>query len=145
MLAYGDIATCSFHATKLFHTIEGGAVVTPNADYLKRMSMLRNFGHSSLTEFGDIGINGKNSEMHAAMGLCNIKHIPNILDVRRRLYERYIEQLENLPVIFQKISPDTEYNHAYFPIIFSDEDVLLKVLEQLNLNNIYPRRYFIPL
>lgn len=59
LLAYGDIATCSFHATKLFHTIEGGAVTTSNPEILKKMAMMRNFGHSSLTEFGGVGVNGK--------------------------------------------------------------------------------------
>jgi len=144
LLAYGDIATCSFHATKLFHTIEGGAVVTSDAEILKRMAMMRNFGHTSLTEFGGVGINGKNSEVHAAMGLCNLKHIQRILDVRRRLCERYTSHLEDLPVTFQEIAPDTQYNYAYFPVIFESETLLLKVLEQLNLNNVYPRRYFYP-
>jgi dTDP-4-amino-4,6-dideoxygalactose transaminase len=144
LLAYGDISTCSFHATKLFHTIEGGAVITPDPEILKRMAMMRNFGHSSLTEFGGVGINGKNSEMHAAMGLCNIGHIQRILDVRRRLSERYTSQLENLPLTFQEIAPNTQYNYAYYPVIFESESVLLKVIELLNLNNVYPRRYFYP-
>lgn len=144
LLAYGDIATCSFHATKLFHTIEGGAVITPDAEVLKGMALMRNFGHKSLTEFDGIGINGKNSEMHAAMGLCNLKHIARILDVRRKLCQHYASHLEGLPVTFQEIAPDTQYNYAYFPMIFENESMLLRVLEQLNLNNIYPRRYFYP-
>ncbi|MDX2346879.1 MAG: DegT/DnrJ/EryC1/StrS family aminotransferase [Legionella sp.] len=144
LLTYGDIATCSFHATKLFHTIEGGAVVCHDADILKRMAMMRNFGHSSLTEFDGVGINGKNSEIHAAMGLCNLKYIQDILDVRARICERYRRNLVGHPVSFQKITPGTQYNHAYFPVIFESETVLLKVLKKLNLNNIYPRRYFYP-
>ncbi len=144
LLAYGDIATCSFHATKLFHTIEGGAVITPYPEILKCMAMMRNFGHSSLTEFGGVGINGKNSEMHAAMGLCNLSHIQRILDVRRRLSERYTSHLKNLPLTFQEIAPNTQYNHAYYPVIFESESMLLKVFEQMNLNNVYPRRYFYP-
>lgn len=142
--AYGDISICSFHATKLFHTIEGGAVITPDAKILKRMALLRNFGHISATEFGEVGINGKNSEMHAAMGLCILKYIQDILDVRHRLCERYIAHLEGLPVSFQEIAPETQYNHAYFPVVFENEAMLLKVLEQLNLNSVYPRRYFLP-
>jgi len=144
LLEYGDITTCSFHATKLFHTVEGGAVITPRADLLKRMAMLRNFGHTSATEFGDIGINGKNSEMHAAMGLCNLKYIRNILQTRKKLSKRYAAQLEGCPVSFQKIFSDTEYNHAYCPVLFDSEAILLKVVEALNINNIYPRRYFFP-
>jgi dTDP-4-amino-4,6-dideoxygalactose transaminase len=144
LLAYGDVATCSFHATKLFHTIEGGAVVTPDAGILKRMAQMRNFGHISATEFGEVGINGKNSEMHAAMGLCNLKYISPILHVRQRLSERYRSHLGVLPVSFQDIASETEYNHSYFPVVFGNEEMLLKVLEHLNLNNVYPRRYFFP-
>ncbi|WLI05168.1 DegT/DnrJ/EryC1/StrS family aminotransferase [Pseudomonas sp. FP597] len=144
LLAYGDVSTCSFHSTKLFHTVEGGAVISPHADVSKRMAMMRNFGHSSATDFGDVGINGKNSEFHAAMGLCNIKHVPDILAVRRKLSERYVHNLEGLPVTFQKILAKTEYNHAYFPVVFESEAVLLKLVEFLNLNSIYPRRYFYP-
>lgn len=144
LLSYGDVSTCSFHSTKLFHTVEGGSVTTPDSEILKRMAMMRNFGHSSATEFGDVGINGKNSEFHAAMGLCNLKHIQDILDGRRSLCERYMENLQGLPVKFQQILPHTEYNHAYFPVIFESEATLLRLLEQLNLNSIFPRRYFHP-
>lgn len=144
LLAYGDIATCSFHATKLFHTIEGGAVITPDAEVLKGMALMRNFGHKSLTEFDGIGINGKNSEMHAAMGLCILNYIARILDARGKLCRRYASHLNGLPVTFQEIAPDTQYNYAYFPMIFEKESMLLRVLEQLSLNNIYPRRYFYP-
>ena len=144
LLSYGDISTCSFHATKLFHTIEGGAVITPKAETLKRLAQMRNFGHISENEFGEVGINGKNSEMHAAMGLCNLKYIQHILVVRQRLSERYKSGLEGMPVSYQKITPKTQYNHSYFPVIFEDEPMLLKVLEYLNLHNVYPRRYFLP-
>lgn len=144
LLSYGDISTCSFHSTKLFHTVEGGAVITPDFETLKRMAMMRNFGHSSATEFGDVGINGKNSEFHAAMGLCNLKYIEEILATRRRLSERYISNLDGLPVRFQQILPHTDYNYAYFPVILESEATLLKLLEQLNLNSIFPRRYFYP-
>lgn len=144
LLAYGDIATCSFHATKLFHTIEGGAVITPDPEILKSMAMKRNFGHASLTDFGGVGINGKNSEVHAAMGLTNLKYIEEILDTRKSLCGHYKSNLTNLPVLFQKIAPDTDYNNSYFPVIFENEKTLLAIMEALNLNNIYPRRYFYP-
>lgn len=144
LLAFGDISTCSFHATKLFHTTEGGAVITNSANTLKVMAMMRNFGHISHTEFGGLGINGKNSEIHAAMGLCNLKYIDEILDRRRLLYNSYLENLKNLSLKFQTITPNTLYNHAYFPVIFPSEETLLKIVEVLNLNNIFPRRYFYP-
>jgi dTDP-4-amino-4,6-dideoxygalactose transaminase len=144
LLSYGDIATCSFHATKLFHTIEGGAVTTSNPEILKNMAMMRNFGHSSLTEFGGVGVNGKNSEVHAAMGLTNLKYVEEILATRKGLCEYYKSALTDLPVSFQKIAPDTDYNNSYFPVIFESETMLLRVMETLNLHNIYPRRYFYP-
>jgi dTDP-4-amino-4,6-dideoxygalactose transaminase len=108
------------------------------------MAMMRNFGHSSATEFGEVGINGKNSELHAAMGLCNLRYIQDILAVRRRLSERYRTYLKGVTVEFQHILPQTDYNHAYFPVIFDSEATTLKLVEQLNLNSIFPRRYFHP-
>jgi dTDP-4-amino-4,6-dideoxygalactose transaminase len=124
--------------------VEGGSVITSDPKILKQMALMRNFGHLSATEFGDVGINGKNSELHAAMGLCNLRYIQAILAVRRSLFERYMSNLEGVPVKFQQIMPHTEYNHAYFPLIVDSEATLLKVIEQLNLNNIFPRRYFYP-
>jgi dTDP-4-amino-4,6-dideoxygalactose transaminase len=144
LLSYGDVSTCSFHSTKLFHTVEGGAVTSSNPEIHKKMSMMRNFGHSSATEFGSVGINGKNSEFHAAMGLCNLKYIEDVLSVRRRLSVQYFQNLEGLPISFQKITLGSEYNYSYFPIVFESEAVLLKLVEVLNLNNIFPRRYFYP-
>ena len=144
LFSYGDVAATSFHATKLFHTIEGGAVATREPQILKRMAGMRNFGHLSATEFDEIGINGKNSEFHAAMGLCNLKYIDEILRVRRFLSDCYNTHLNNMPILRPEISPDCEYNHAYYPVIFEHEDILLKVVESLNLHNIFPRRYFFP-
>ncbi|MBC7902881.1 MAG: DegT/DnrJ/EryC1/StrS family aminotransferase, partial [Gemmatimonadaceae bacterium] len=80
---FGDVSTTSFHATKLFHTIEGGAVFTRNPDVLRRMAYMRNFGHNGPKDFADIGINGKNSELHAAMGLVNLKYIEDIQKSRK--------------------------------------------------------------
>lgn len=141
---FGDVSTCSFHATKLFHTVEGGALVTRNPEILKRMAELRNFGHVSATEFGPAGINGKNSEVHAAMGLCNLPHIEKILEKRKSLYAQYIENCAGIGCDFQKINSSDEYNCSYFPIIFDQEKTALKVIEVLNLHGIYPRRYFYP-
>jgi dTDP-4-amino-4,6-dideoxygalactose transaminase len=144
LLTYGDISICSFHATKLFHTVEGGCVVTQDSSVLKRLSLMRNFGHASLTEFDGVGINGKMSELHAAMGLANFKYLPEILDKRKNIYALYTALLSELPVEFQKIAQDTEYNHAYFPVLFKSEELLLSVMNALALQYIYPRRYFHP-
>jgi dTDP-4-amino-4,6-dideoxygalactose transaminase len=144
LYAYGDISTASFHATKLFHTVEGGAVFCQDAALNAKMALLRNFGHTSPTSFEGIGINGKNSEFHAAMGLVNLKSIAAILDSRKVQYLKYLANFAGLPVQFQKITDETDYNHAYFPLILKDETTLLKIIELLNLHHIFPRRYFYP-
>lgn len=141
---YGDISTTSFHATKLFHTIEGGAVFTTNPAILKQMAYLRNFGHSSPTSFATIGINGKNSEFHAAMGLCNIKYIDAILAKRQHDCNRYDNALINLKVKHQRIEDNTVYNHSYYPIIFNSEAELLKAMAELENHKVFTRRYFYP-
>ena len=141
---YGDISTTSFHATKLFHTVEGGAVFTTDPALLKKMSYLRNFGHAGPEEFADIGINGKNSEFHAAMGLANLRHVDDILLSRKRQYLHYQDALQNVAHTELVINPDAGFNYAYYPLILQDETTLLKVKEELENNWIYPRRYFYP-
>jgi dTDP-4-amino-4,6-dideoxygalactose transaminase len=144
LFSYGDVSTTSFHATKLFHTIEGGAVVSRSPQVLKRMAEMRNFGHVSPTDFLEVGVNGKNSEFHAAMGLCNLRHIDDILSVRRELSLHYDEYLNDLPLARPKIYEGCKYNYSYYPIIFESEKILLSTVELLNLNKIFPRRYFYP-
>jgi dTDP-4-amino-4,6-dideoxygalactose transaminase len=141
---YGDISTTSFHATKVFHTIEGGAVFTDSAELTKKMSYLLNFGHNGPDTFAEVGINGKNSEFHAAMGLTNLKSIAAILKTRKEQSEYYNSRLKTLNVGKIKINPLCEFNYAYYPIIFKTEKELLKNLENLNAHRIYPRRYFNP-
>lgn len=144
ILNYGDISTISFHATKLFHTVEGGAVVTKNPDLLKSMSYLRNFGHDGPWKFKGIGINGKNSEFHAAMGLCNLNYVDEILVKRKQDCLYYDQVLNEAGLIKQKIMGDINYNYAYYTVVFPSEEVLLRILKQLELNKIFPRRYFYP-
>ena len=143
VFSYGDIVTTSFHATKVFHTTEGGAVFTNDAELLKKMAFLRNFGHFG-DEFASIGINGKNSEFHAAMGLCNLKYINDILKSRADSCAIYDEKLSSLRVQKVVIYENTKWNHAYYPIVFESERQVLKSIEILNGNWIYPRRYFYP-
>jgi dTDP-4-amino-4,6-dideoxygalactose transaminase len=144
LYAYGDISTASFHATKLFHTIEGGAVISADAEIDRRVSLLRNFGHVTPTTFESVGINGKNSEFHAAMGLCNLPYVPEILHRRKVLSGCYDLHLKDAPIRRQVINPHCQYNHAYYPVIFESEAVLLHVEETLNGHGIFPRRYFYP-
>jgi dTDP-4-amino-4,6-dideoxygalactose transaminase len=144
VFAYGDISTTSFHSTKLFHTIEGGAVFTMNPDLLKKMAHLRNFGHEGPENFAEVGINGKNSEFHAAMGLCNLKYIEEIKQLRKTQSERYSEMLINSSIKFIKINSLCSFNYAYYPIVLESEQLLLKVIAELEANWVKPRRYFFP-
>jgi dTDP-4-amino-4,6-dideoxygalactose transaminase len=142
---YGDISTTSFHATKLFHTSEGGAVFTTQSSLLKRMALLRNFGHTSPVTFDGAGINAKNSEFHAAMGLCVLKYADDIQSKRKEQWNYYRKFLAGLRVKFLTLTDGTDnYNASYFPIVFETEEQLLKSVEALNLQGIYPRRYFYP-
>lgn len=140
----GDISTASFHATKIYHSIEGGAVFTKDAELLKKMAYMRNFGHNGPEDFAELGINGKNSELHAAMGLVNLKHIDSIIANREQQYIRYNGWMKYLNLKSIKVTPGSKFNFSYFPVIFEKEAALLKATELLNANLIYPRRYFFP-
>jgi dTDP-4-amino-4,6-dideoxygalactose transaminase len=144
VLEQGDITTCSFHATKLFHTVEGGAVITQDPDLLKRLAYLRNFGHDGPDRFAELGINGKNSEFHAAMGLVNLKYLENIIATRKKLCLHYDKFLKTFQGKKPALPNGTVYNYAYYPVIFDSEELLLKVHDILTKNWIYPRRYFYP-
>lgn len=141
---YGDISTTSFHSTKLFHTIEGGAVFTQDPELLRKMALMRNFGYSGVDSFSEAGINAKNCEFHAAMGLCNLRHADEILKKRKYLSEQYMQRLSNLDVKFQKLENKQDYNYAYFPVLFNTEDIMNDSKAKLELAQIYCRRYFYP-
>jgi len=141
---YGTISTTSFHATKLFHTVEGGAVFTQDSTLLKKMAFLANFGHHGPTDFVEVGINGKNSEFHAAMGLANFKYIQSILDARKSQSLQYDKWLDAIHWQRLEINTDADFNFAYYPLILEDEETALKVIKELEANRISPRRYFYP-
>ncbi|WP_179004928.1 DegT/DnrJ/EryC1/StrS family aminotransferase [Winogradskyella forsetii] len=140
---YGDVSTTSFHATKLFHTVEGGALFTNNKDLAHKINYMRNFGHNGQEEFWGIGINGKNSEFHAAMGIANLKHISNILKKRKAQWLYYRDQLGSHLNVLELID-EAGFNFAYFPIFFATEEELLAKKKVLDENHIYCRRYFFP-
>lgn len=144
VLNFGDISTISFHATKLFHTTEGGAVVTTNADLLKKMAHLRNFGHDGPEKFECVGVNGKNSEFHAAMGLCNLPYATHIIEKRKKDSAIYDSWLDKLHLQKPHIDSKAKFNHAYYPIVFKTEEDCLKVFKALEREWIYARRYFYP-
>lgn len=143
LAAYGDISTLSFHATKLFHTIEGGAVITDDDALAEKILLYRSFGHIDENYFS-IGVNGKNSEFHAAMGLCLLDKVPEFINIRKQLFSEYDKQLKHLNLIRPVVPENTEYNYAYYPVVFKDEKTLLMVKAALVGQNIFPRRYFYP-
>jgi hypothetical protein len=108
------------------------------------MALMRNFGYSGVDTFSEEGINAKNSEFHAAMGLCNLRHVDEILKKRKYLYEQYLQRLGNLNVQFQKLENEQDYNYAYFPIVFETEALMHQSKAKLELAQIYCRRYFYP-
>ena len=141
---YGDISTCSFHATKIFHTGEGGCFITNDEDLHHKLFYHHNFGHKTSTSFYGIGTNAKMSELQAAMGLAVFDSISEIFENRKNAVEHYIKCLKGTNIQLLKIREETDWNYHYFPVIFDSEKGLLKVVEQLNKENIYPRRYFYP-
>lgn len=141
---YGDISTTSLHATKLMHSVEGGVVFSQNEKLIKRMAYLRNFGHAGFENFNGVGINAKNSEFHAAMGLCVLEDIEFILTKRKEQSKIYDKLLVNLPIQKNRIQENCEFNYAYYPILFKNEKIALKVKAALESENIFPRRYFYP-
>lgn len=141
---FGDISTCSLHATKLYHSVEGGLVITKNPDLLKKIAYMRNFGFNGPEAFAELGINGKNSEFHAAMGLANLPFINQILSKRQLLSKRYMENLKNLKAGWPRWNTLASKNYAYFPVVFENEGLLLKIKDKLDSNEIFTRRYFYP-
>lgn len=144
LASYGDIATLSFHATKLFHTVEGGAIVTNDPEVAHRVSYMRNFGHNGPEAFWGLGINGKNSEFHAAMGLCVLAHLPEILEARKQVCSWYDELLAGSEIQRPELPSGTTYNYAYYPILLPSEETLISARNRMNKKDIYPRRYFYP-
>lgn len=143
ILEYGDISTISFHATKLYHTIEGGGISVNTKELEQKIRSLRNFGYEA-GQIKGLGINAKNSEFHAAMGLVNLKFIKLILNKRKKQYNYYLENLANTNLGFQKITNYTDYNYSYFPIVMESETALVKMIKAFSAKDIYPRRYFYP-
>jgi dTDP-4-amino-4,6-dideoxygalactose transaminase len=141
---FGDISTCSFHATKLFHTAEGGALFSNDDELQKKIFYSHNFGHNGPLDFHGLGINGKISEVQAAVGLAVFPYIDEILFERKKVVDFYNENLNFSKLKSMKIRENTNWNYSYYPIIFESEEKLLQVQALLNYNQIIPRRYFYP-
>ncbi|HEX8429579.1 DegT/DnrJ/EryC1/StrS family aminotransferase [Hymenobacter sp.] len=144
ILNFGNVSVLSFHATKLFHTGEGGAIVTADDELAAKISSMANFGHDGPERFLGLGINGKNSELHAAMGLCVLPKVAELIKCRQELSDLYDQLLQGHGLVRPDISAETTYNYAYYPVLFPDEEKLIAVIRDLNAQQIFPRRYFYP-
>lgn len=144
LLEYGDISATSLHATKLLNTAEGGGCVASDSELDKKLQRIRFFGHNEDKDIVEDGFNGKLTEVHAALGLANLKYHDMVLADRKKKYQIYHDSLSEVSELkFQKIG-NCECNYSYFPVIFPSEEVLIKVEKALNDKNIFPRRYFYP-
>lgn len=141
---YGDVSTCSFHATKLFHTGEGGAIFCKAPELFHRIYYSHNFGHNGPLDFHGLGINGKISELQAAMGLAVLPYMSEILESRQKVVEYYNTNLDFSRIRKLEIRNLTDWNYSYYPVIFEREEALLTIEKKLKQNNIVPRRYFYP-
>ena len=145
--SYGDASMFSFHATKVFNTIEGGAVTFQDTSLNKILDELKNFGITGPESVGHVGGNAKMNEFQAAMGICNLRHVDNEILKRKNVVERYMSHLEGLKGI--KLSPKQEgvqSNYAYFPVVFDGfKKTRDEVFEQLKEHDVIARKYFYPL
>lgn len=144
LLHHGDCSTLSFHATKLFHTAEGGAVVCKDESVANRCFLMSRFGHVGEDDYLDLGINAKMSELHAAMGLAVLPMVPEIIAARRDRSFWYDELLEGLSIQRPKVIDGLEYNYAYYPVVFATHEQMMMVSVALYEQEIFPRRYFYP-
>ncbi|WP_418513608.1 DegT/DnrJ/EryC1/StrS family aminotransferase [Corallibacter sp.] len=140
---YGDVSTCSFHATKLFHTGEGGALFCKPQDY-KTMYWHHNFGHDGPDVFKSLGVNAKMSEPQAAMGLAVLPYIDTIIASRKQAVSEYNAAFKGVSIKTLKIREHTQWNFSYYSVVFKNEAQLLRVKQALEQHDIYPRRYFYP-
>jgi dTDP-4-amino-4,6-dideoxygalactose transaminase len=144
ILNWGDCSTLSFHATKLFHTIEGGAVVCQDDDLADTLRYMRNFGHLADHKYAGVGINGKISEFHAAMGLCILEYVDRIIDERMTLSQHYDSRFLGSHVEYLSAADDVRYNYSYYPVLLATEDILHNIVNRLSEASVAPRRYFYP-
>lgn len=144
---FGDASMFSFHATKVFHTIEGGAVTSKDESLKTRLDSLKNFGIRGPEAVDLVGCNGKMNEFQSAMGICNLRHIKDEIAKRKAVAERYMERLQDIKGLkLCAPQPGVTSNYAYFPVLFERfRRTRDEVFENLRAEGIYARKYFYPL
>lgn len=149
VLNFGDMATLSFHATKVYNTLEGGALVVHDEQTKKRIDYLKNFGFASETEVVAPGINSKVDEVRAAYGLLNLKQVDSAISSRRKVAIRYREELQDIKgITFFNDIPGVRHNYSYFPIFIDAEEYGMtrdELYFKMKEHNVFGRRYFYPL
>tara|TARA_B100000963_G_C22605085_1_gene662104 strand:+ start:332 stop:1426 length:1095 start_codon:yes stop_codon:yes gene_type:complete len=145
VLEWGDISATSLHATKLLNTGEGGGCITTDQELDKKLRRIRFFGHNhDKTDIIEDGFNGKLTEIHAALGIANLKYYEQVIEDRKNKYSFYHSELQNLDNLYFQQLKFGQTNYSYFPIIFEKEEDLIKTMNKLQSENIFPRRYFYP-
>lgn len=148
ILEHGDLSILSFHATKVFNTFEGGAIICHDLKTKQRIDYLKNFGFADETKVVAPGINAKMSEVSAAFGLLQLKHIDKAMHAREKIFQRYARELPvSAGLSYYQYNKDYEWNYAYFPMLIEDNFPLSRdeLYDMLKKENIYARRYFYPL
>jgi dTDP-4-amino-4,6-dideoxygalactose transaminase len=149
VLNYGDLSVLSFHATKVFNTIEGGAIVSHTKEMKEKVDMLKNFGITSETTVEEVGINAKMNELQAAYGLLQLDYVDEYIEGRRKVVERYREGLKDIEgITYLEEVEGVKHNYAYFPILINKEKYGIsrdEVYDRFKQENIHGRRYFYPL
>ena len=143
--AFGKASMFSFHATKVFNTIEGGAITTQDSALARKLVLERSFGITGPESVESAGGNAKMNEFQAAMGLCNLRHISEDIAGRKAVHEAYINGLKDLPVALPKPQQGVEHNYAYFPVVFESRAQRDAVCAHLEQNGVFARKYFYPL
>jgi len=143
LLDFGDYSICSFHATKVFHTVEGGCVIAHGKEAHEALVLARAFGHRGDTHY-TVGINAKMSELHAAMGLCLLPRTETEIARRKELHDVYDAALADMPLLRPYLADGLTWNYAYYPVLLPDVDAVHRVIAALAKKNIHPRRYFYP-
>jgi dTDP-4-amino-4,6-dideoxygalactose transaminase len=142
---FGDVSVFSFHSTKVFHTIEGGAIIVKTKELYDKAKLIINFGIPGYDQISELGINCKMNEFQAAMGLCVLDDLSKIIKNREKVYNYYLAELLHIKSLtFQALPEGLTSNYAYFPVVFESEEALLNTSAELKKNNIFARRYFYP-
>ena len=143
---FGTASMFSFHATKVYHTIEGGAVATQDAELASKLALARNYGITGPEDVVSVGGNAKMNEFQAAMGLCNLRHLKDDIASRKAVHEGYLQQLAGLRgVELPRAQKGVESNYAYFPVVFENRIVRDRVCDALAEEGVFARKYFYPL